>query len=252
MILCQTSCAFHTRCPWRSSGCPFFGLDQRWAASLFFGSSSGLLAYGILRSDAPWRLLVFVSFPYLYALLFAQWSPLIMAAWFFPVLAPLLVLVKPQIALPIAINRITRSGVILAGAVLALSLLIYPMWPLRWRAMLGEFQSLVPLLSFPFGPLLLLALFHQRDERGRLLLAMAVLPFRAVYDLLALWLLPSNLRQALMLTVLSYLVVLLNFDGLAVVRPHWAVPVLFLPALAMLFVSHGRVSLFSVWVASKQ
>ncbi|WP_288087298.1 hypothetical protein [Roseiflexus sp.] len=90
-------------------GLPFVALPKPLAAALFFGGSSGLLAYGILRANEPWRLSIFASFPYIYALMFAQWSPLIAAAWFFPALAPLLALVKPNIALPVALNRLNMD-----------------------------------------------------------------------------------------------------------------------------------------------
>ena len=220
-------------------GAPFIALPKPLAAAIFFGASSGLLAYGILRSGEPWRLAVLASFPYIYALLFAQWSPLIAASWFFPVLAPLLVLVKPNIALPVALNRLTRRGVAFAGGVLLVSLLIYPSWPWRWLEMTGEYDRIVPLLTLPFGPVLALALVRWRDERARLLAAMSVLPFRRVYDLVALWPVPRSRHQAFLLVMLSWLVPLFDFGIGLQVRPAWSVPLLFLPALAFL--------LFDAW-----
>jgi hypothetical protein len=192
-------------------GAPFIALPKPLAAAIFFGASSGLLAYGILRSGEPWRLAVLASFPYIYALLFAQWSPLIAASWFFPALAPLLVLVKPKIALPVALNRLTRRGVAFAGGVLLVSLLIYPSWPWRWLEMTGEYARIVPLLTLPFGPMLAFALVRWRDERARLLAAMSVLPFRGVYDLVALWLVPRSLHQAFLLVMLSWSAPLFDF-----------------------------------------
>lgn len=221
-------------------GLPFIGLPGPWAGALFFGLASGLLAYGILRSGEAWRLLVFLTFPYLYALIFAQWSPLVAAAWFFPLLAPLLVLVKPHIALPVALNRLTWRGALLAAGVLLGSLIIVPDWPWRWLGMLGDYESLIPALTLPWGPLLLLALLRWRDERARLVLGMGLLPLRGAYDLTALWLVPRSLRQMLALVVLSWAVPLYNFDIGLSVRPAWAVPALFIPALALVFVSRGR------------
>jgi hypothetical protein len=215
-------------------GLPFVALPKPLAAALFFGGSSALLAYGILRAEEPWRLSVFASFPYIYALMFAQRSPLIAAAWFFPMLAPLLVLIKPNIALPVAMNRITWGGIALAGSVLIVSLLIDPSWTLRWLGMTQEYQHMIPLLTLPFGPLLALALLRWRDERARLLLAMSVLPFRGVYDLAALWLIPRLSRHAFVLTALSWIVPLFNFGIGFGVRPSWSVPALFLPALAFI------------------
>jgi len=212
-------------------GVPFVTLPKTLAAAIFFGASSGLLAYGILRSGEPWRLAVFASFPYIYALIFAQWSPLIAASWFFPALAPLLVLVKPNIALPVALNRLTRRGVAFATGVLLVSLVIYPSWPWRWLEMTREYVRVIPLLTLPLGPVLALALVRWQDERARLLATMSVLPFREVYDLTTLWLVPRSLYQAFLLAMLSWSVPLFVFFGFQV-RPAWSVPLLFLPALA--------------------
>jgi hypothetical protein len=216
-------------------GAPFVFLSDALASALFFGLSSSLLAYGILARDTPWRLLVFFSFPYVYALLVAQWSPLIMAAWFFPLLAPLLVLVKPQAAIPVAINRSSRAGVLVAASVWLLSLVIYPAWPWRWLAMLGQYEYSIPLLSLPFGPLLLGALWRWRSPRARLLLGMATLPFRAAYDLVPLWLIPQSPWQMALLVALSWLVPFLNYPLAITVRAHWAIPILFIPALVFIF-----------------
>ncbi len=216
----------------------FFGLPLLWlpeilAATVFSGISSGLLAYGILKSNQPWRLLIFLTFPYWFALSYAQWSPLIAAAWFLPVLAPLLVLVKPHIALPVAINRITLTGVVLAGLVLLASFAIIPDWPWRWLATTGAFESQYVLLTLPFGPLLLLAVFRWSREDARLLLGMAVLPFRGAYDLTALYLIPQSARQMAILVSLSWLPMLLR--GMLPVT-QLIVLCCFLPALGMLFI----------------
>ncbi len=214
-------------------GLPLLWLPETLAATVFFGSSSGLLAYGILKSDRPWRLLIFLTFPYWFALSYAQWSPLIAAAWFLPVLAPLLVLVKPHIALPVAINRITLTGVGLAGLVLLTSFAIMPDWPWRWLATTGEFESQYVLLRLPFSPLLLLAALRWRNAEARLLLGMAVLPFRGVYDLVALYLIPQSARQMAILVSLSWLPILLHGT---IPETQLITLCSFLPALGILFI----------------
>jgi len=87
--------------------------------------------------------------------------------------------------------------------------------------------------------MLAFALVRWRDERARLLAAMSVLPFRGVYDLVALWLVPRSRHQAFLLVMLSWLVPLFDFGIGLQVRPAWSVPLLFLPALAFL--------LFDAW-----
>lgn len=186
-------------------GLPLAALPNALAVAIFFGASSALLAFGIVCSGEPWRLCVFLSYPFLDALLWSQWSPLIMAAWYVPVLAPLLVTIKPHTALPVALQRLTWRGCILAALVVLVTLAIYPSWPFRWIAMVGQFQRTVPVAILPMGPLLLLSALGWRDERARLLFAMAVLPFRALYDLCPLWLVPYRAWQAWLLTALSWL-----------------------------------------------
>ncbi len=213
-------------------GLPLSALPGTVAAGIFFGVSSGLLAYGIARSGEPWRLLAFLSLPYVYALCFAQWSPLIVASWFFPILAPLLVLIKPQTALPIAVNRLTRPGLLLAAIVLGVSLVLYPTWPWRWLAMIGDYERMIPILTLPSGWVLLTLLLYWRDERARLLLGMAILPFRAVYDLLALWLVPRTPSQIVTLVGLSWLPLFISDQAFVVTtRMVGSAPVRSMPAL---------------------
>ena len=218
-------------------GFPFLLIPGRLAAAIFFGISSFLLAFGILLKGKKWQLLIFTTFPFIYALIFAQWSPIITASWFFPLLAPLLVLVKPNIALPIAINRITKPGIILAAIILLISLLVYPTWPLRWLQMTGDYEYIIPLFTLPFGPLLLLSLIFWYDPRARLLLGMSLVPIRGAYDLLPLWLIPQSRKQMLGLVLLSLVVPVLDLGAAFQVKPLWIVPVLYIPALSFIFIS---------------
>jgi hypothetical protein len=66
---------------------PFAVLPGEVAAGVFFGLSSGLLAWGILRTGA-YRLTVFLSAPFWLAALIAQWSPLLAAAYLRTGIAP--------------------------------------------------------------------------------------------------------------------------------------------------------------------
>jgi hypothetical protein len=179
------------------------------AGSIFIGVSSGVMAWSLLRANQVWRLAsILLSGTFWVAVITGQWSPLIVAAWFLPVLAPLLVLIKPQIALPVALARpLSRWGLLIASTVLLLSLAVDPTWPFRFLQKIGPYQGIIPALTLPFGPLLLLAVFRWSNERGRLLLMMALMPQRAVYDFLPLWLVPATRRSLLILSALSWLVV---------------------------------------------
>jgi hypothetical protein len=223
-------------------GLPFVWLPNELAAACFFGISSGVLTYSILRFDHPWRLLSFLSLPYIYALLFTQWSPLIMASWFVPVLAPTLALIKPQTALPVALNKITRKGVIFASILLLVSLIIYPTWPLRWLAMIRGYDYVIPILTPPVGPFLFLSLFFWRRPEARLLFLTSLLPYRGAYDLLPLWIIPQSLPQMIVLVGTPWIIsAIWPTVGFTLISSPAVVPLLCLPALIiLLWDSYGK------------
>lgn len=173
-------------------GLPFVWMRPEVAAAIFYGISSGLLAFGLTRHGYH-RLLVFLAYPYWAGMLTAQWSPLITASAFFPLLLPV-TMVKPQIGLPVALTHLTRRGVIACVVVLALSLAVMPRWPLLWAGQLGFYEHFIPLLVLP-GPLLALAALRYRDRDALLLLVAAVMPERWFFDTLILWLIPKARRE---------------------------------------------------------
>lgn len=218
-------------------GAPFVWMQDIMASSIFFGLSSAVLAFSILRYDQPWRLLCLLSLSFAFALVFAQWSPLILASWFIPVLAPTLALVKPQTAIPVAINRLTKPGIILGVALLLITLIIYPTWPIRWLEMTVKYpsQSLIPIRTLPFGPFLLLAALFWKKPEGRLLFLSSLLPTRGAYDLLILWVIPKTLPQMLFILTIPWLVAILNPTlGFNLVAIPEVVPVFGIPALLVL------------------
>jgi hypothetical protein len=214
-------------------GLPFVRMPPELAASLFFGISSGLLALGLTR-DGYHRLLIFLAYPYWAAVLTAQWSPLIMASAFFPLLLPA-TMAKPQIGLPVFLTHVSKRGVLACLAWGLVSLIVMPRWPLLWMKQFGYYQHFVPILVLP-GPLLLLALLRYRDRRAILLLLTALTPQRWFYDSLVLWLIPKSRREILATVFCSW--------GAGIWRwyhiPHtfeqvgrWAVICIYLPMLAL-------------------
>ena len=178
-------------------GLPFVALPPTVAAGIFYGGSSALLAFGLTRSGYH-RLTMFLAYPYWAGMLAAQWTPLLAAAAFFPLLLPV-TLAKPQIGIPVVTRFATRHGVAACGLVLLLSFAIQPRWPLDWMAHFGIYDRFHPIVIFP-GFLLLLALWRYRDHDAWFLLVMAIMPQRWFYDGLVLWLIPKS-RQALVWTV---------------------------------------------------
>jgi hypothetical protein len=213
---------------------PFVRLVPDVAAGIFFGLSSALLALGLTRHGYS-RLLVFLAYPYWGAILTAQWSPLIAASAFFPLLLPL-TMAKPQIGLPVALTHMTRRG--FAACVLwgLLSLALMPRWPLLWWHQLGSYQHFVPLLVLP-GPLLVLALVRYRDRDAWLLSLMAVMPQRWFFDALVLWLIPKSRRELLATIALSWGVGIWRWYHIPASSTQvgrWAVLWIYLPMLAVL------------------
>lgn len=172
------------------------------AGAVFFGLSSGLLAYGLTKkSRLP--LLVFLSCPYGISLLWAQWTPLIVASAFFPILMGVFA-IKPHIAAPIVLTRFRWSGIITGAVLLVLSLLVYPTWPFKWFSQLGAFEGFVPLFTIP-GPLLLLAIKRRHQSDARYLLIASLFPQRWFYDALILWLIPKTRKEFLFAALISWL-----------------------------------------------
>jgi hypothetical protein len=171
---------------------PFLRLSPELAAGIFYGLSSAFLALGLTR-DGCKRLLIFLAYPYWAGLLTVQWSPLVTASAFFPLLLPA-TLAKPQIGLPIFLTRMSRRGMAACAAVLLLSLAVMPTWPKAWLAQAGQYHHFVPVLVMP-GLLLPLALFRYRDRDAIFLLLAACMPQRWFFDAFILWLIPKSRRE---------------------------------------------------------
>ncbi len=209
---------------------PLVSLPDALAAAVFFGLSSALLAYGVTRDQAWWRLLIFVSFPYWLSLQVAQWSPLLLAVLYWPALAPVLV-AKPNLGIAIGLSIRWRCTTVLGVVgIIVLSLLARPTWPFEWVAMLGPYSGRMPIAILPLGPLLVLALVAWRSAGARFLMLLAVVPQRMFYDQLLLWWLPRSRRQMLGLTLSSWAVYALYAYAPAYWE-QWMLGGLYLPAL---------------------
>lgn len=171
---------------------PFMRLQAETAAGLFYGISSAALAFGITRHSYR-GLLIFLAYPYWAGLLAVQWSPVIAASAFFPLLLPV-TMAKPQIGLPVLLTRARPRGILACVVLGALSLAIMPNWPRAWIAQTSHYEHFIPLLVLP-GPLLLLALLRYRDRDAFLLLLAACMPQRWFFDSFILWLIPKSRRE---------------------------------------------------------
>ncbi len=221
-------------------GLPFLPFPPEIAAGLFFGISSSALAWFLLRDGQYWRLTIFLSWPFIYALIYAQWSPLVSCMYFTSSFLALL-WVKPNIALPLALTRRpNRLGLLLAGLIGGISLILHPTWPWIWLQQIKTYEGLVPpLLVLPLGPLLLIALKRWRERRAWVLILMAIMPQRMLYDQLALLLTAENRKALLIMAMCSWLTLpaLLIWGGWSFLPggwQNWIVLTLYLPALVIL------------------
>ncbi len=180
---------------------PLLRLPPEIAAGLFYGISSALLAFGLTR-EGYGRLRVFLAFPYWAGVLTAQWTALIAASAFFPVLLPA-TMMKPQVGLPVFLTRLTRRGVLACVFVAGLSFAVLPQWPLLWLRQTHYYEHFIPLLIFP-GPLLLLTLLRYRDRDAWLLLLASLMPQRWFFDSFTLWLIPKSRREILLTVFFSW------------------------------------------------
>jgi hypothetical protein len=180
---------------------PFVRLQPELAAALFWGISSALLAFGVTRHGYH-RLLIFFAYPYWAAMLTVQWSPIIAASAFFPLLLPV-TLAKPQVGLPVFLTRPSRRGWAACILLALLSLILMPNWPRLWLRQMGGYEHFFPLLVLP-GPLLLLALLRYRNRDARFLLLSAIMPQRWFFDSFTLWLIPQSQREIVWTVFVSW------------------------------------------------
>jgi hypothetical protein len=236
--------AFYYPLPAALVALPFTVVPRWLAGALFFGLSSGLLAWLITRRDYN-HLPLFFSTPFIFAAAAAQWSPFLMAVSLVPALSGLLI-AKPNLGAALFLSRPTWHGIVGGLLLAAVSFLVLPGWLGDW---LGTFSGegtvfhRPPILFTFFGPVLLLAALRWRRPEGRLLLLMACMPqFPFFYDQLPLWLVPQSRREALNLTWLSigsfFLWLLFAFDWktrevhMATAAPY-GVALIYIPCLVM-------------------
>lgn len=171
---------------------PLVRLRPELAAGVFWGISSALLAFGLTRKGYI-RLLIFLAYPYWAGMLTVQWSPIIAASAFFPLLLPV-TMAKPQIGLPVFLTKLSRSGLLACIVLFVASLAILPKWPWLWIRQTGNYQHFFPILVFP-GLLLVLALLRYRSRDAQFLFVSSLMPQRWFFDSFILWLIPQSRRE---------------------------------------------------------
>jgi hypothetical protein len=170
---------------------PLAWLPIVWASAVAVALSAALLPVPILLS-APFVLGVLYANP---------WAAFVVGGmgW--------VAAVKPNIGGVGIITNTRRRDIVIAAALLALSFLLMPSWPIHWWAALHrQIAPHWPPVAWPLGAIGLLGALRWRQPQGRALVAATLLPSSALpYDLLVLWLCARAPRDAWVLTGCSWL-----------------------------------------------
>ena len=226
-------------------GIPFAWLPPGVGGALFFGLSTGALAYALTRQGMG-RLWLFCSPSFAMAAALGQWSPLIMAGALMTPFAWALTC-KPTIGAALFAYRPSRRTVWIGLAVLALSLVVLPRWPLEWIAAARHAPHHYAPVLRPLGALALVALVRWRTPEGRLVAAMSCVPQNLYfYDQLPLWLAARSGRAAAALTASSWIAFYMTeracgtelFCGRE--AEPWVIALIYLPAAAIVLVEGRR------------
>jgi hypothetical protein len=224
-------------------GLPFIKMLNSIAGAVFFSASTFLLALGMTRNGQYWKLLFFLSYPYIEAARCVQWAVLIMCIPFYSDLL-FLAFAKPHIGIPATLlEKPTHRGLIISLTVIAFSLIIYPLWPLRWISQIGQFGGYIPIL-LPFGFLLLLSALVIKTPKGRYLFLLSILPKRAFYDSAMLFLIPESKREMLVMVLISWLA----FSRYLVPHPFYNPAVIIYLFSLFMVLSHSS----KFWLKQKQ
>jgi hypothetical protein len=176
-------------------------MSQLAAAVTFVWLSTFLLAYEVTR--AGWfRVLMFATPAFVIAAGAAQWSPLLTASLFVPVVGYIFA-AKPNIGLALAVcgsMRLRRNALIGAVVLTVISVALLPTWPMEWINSARNAQYAGPPLGRLGGFVILLVLLRWRRPEAWLVASLAAVPQTTYwYEVLPLFLVPASLAEMIML-----------------------------------------------------
>jgi hypothetical protein len=187
---------------------PLSILREQLAATVFVTVSAGLLAFGMTRDNL--RLLpMLVTEAFVSSCRLGQWSLIVTASLFFPLLG-VLTAVKPQSTIPILVSSRWKKSWVAAivGSVLLLTLsfVVQPHWIDSWMHNVQTSSSMKPPVARFGGFLILLVLIRWRRPESWLIATFACLPQSVGwYGTLPLLTVPGSLVESLILAGTSAL-----------------------------------------------
>ncbi len=185
---------------------PLAFLPVNVAGAAFVFLSASLLGYGI-TADGWYRVPMLASVAFLTAARLGQWSIIMTAAVFIPILA-IFSVAKPQASIPYVAGATSRLTIIfaLAGVIVfgGLSFVFLPQWPASWLEQLGTTEYFKPPVLSTVGVFVLLVLLRWRRPEAWLVFSSACLPQTWYpYNALILMVVAFNYREMCLLSLLS-------------------------------------------------
>ena len=185
---------------------PLTVLPEVLAGTVFIFISSGLLAFGATRSG--WQLLpIFPSIVFMTAARIGQWSIIMTAAVFIPLVA-FVAAAKPTASLPAVGSSSERKTYIAAATGLVvltlISLAILPSWPAHWMSVVqGSDYFTPPILSLRGAAIALVLLRWRREEAWLVFIAACMPQTWYPYNGLILFAVAETYTEASFLSLLS-------------------------------------------------
>ena len=224
---------------------PLAWMPIQFASATVMALSVAFLSLALNKPGEPWRLLVLLSVPFVYSVQISQWAPLLLAIALSGKLYPLIV-VKPHVAMSVAISRATPRGVAVVCLILLATFFVWPDWLPRWLFQTRGYDGFVPALSLA-GAVLLLAALRIKNEAARWLLLLSLTPQRTWYDQLLLFVIPRSAKQMLVVWVASWIMWFPEIFGWGHSGYNWVTLSMFYPVLGIVLLDGSHPL---TWLAS--
>jgi hypothetical protein len=187
---------------------PLTVVGVRAAALIFVGVSCFALGAAVEKTGERGRYLLVASRGFVACCALGQWSTLMLAAAWIPVLG-VFGAAKPNVALVSAAHWSRKVDFLIPAlgsfVLIAISFAVRPTWVSEWRTVLGNAPYQRSPILYPLGFVALAAIARWRRPEARCLLAYAIVPQTpGPYTDFMLFTVPRGAWEAAVLSLLSY------------------------------------------------